>query len=151
MQPDTVTDASALVFFLDESIGARLASTALRAAGVTVVMPGEEGSVAPGESDKTWLAFVGDRGGVYVTGDQKIKTRALERLAIQQHRVRTFVLVKKDMKGAQMAACLVAALPRMVALATVTPGPFIARITPGGGVVMTDWASLPVPAALRSL
>jgi hypothetical protein len=61
--------------------------------------------------------------------DKAIRRDALERQALLVAGVRAFVLTAGSLKGPEMAAILVAHLPRITRLALRHPAPFVAGVT----------------------
>jgi hypothetical protein len=87
-----------------------------------------------GTEDTIWLPFVGQKGWVLVTKDKKIRYNELEKGAVLQNRVREFYFSSGNYSGAEMAAVLIAALPKMIRIFRKDVPPFIASITKSGNV-----------------
>ncbi len=117
---------------MDASLGRRIVPEALRREGIEVVAHDDQ--FEPGTPDAIWLEEAGRRGWVVLTKDKRIRYRENERRVLQRARVAAFVFVGKDLTGEEIAAALVAALPRMIRTTQRTPRPFIATVTPGGSV-----------------
>jgi len=124
------------VFFVDASLGGRIVPEALRDAGATVVAHDEK--FRPGTPDEKWLKAAGAHGWAVLTKDQRIRYRASERRSLEVAGVAAFVLSAKNQTGEQMAASLVAALPRMKRLLTAQQRPFIAVVSASGAVRVLD-------------
>ena len=71
-----------------------------------------------------------------LTKDSRIRYRSLERDALINAGVRAFVLTARDMTGHEMGESFVRALARMIAFARRVRGPFIARVSRTGTVVI---------------
>lgn len=107
---------------------------ALRDAGELVEI--HDDHFPQGALDAEWLPEVGRRGWVLLTKDREIRYRAAEREALLSAGVRAFVLRTRGLSGPENAQILVRALPRMVRFCTGNPAPFIAVVSPAGGVTM---------------
>ena len=90
----------------------------------------------PDARDETWLKLVGKRGWVVFTKDRRIRYRTAEVAALLASGVRAFALTGGDLRGEEMAAILVSALPRIQRFLGKNKGPFIAKVTRGGQVQM---------------
>ncbi len=88
----------------------------------------------PDARDVDWLQAVGKRGWVVLTKGARIRTNALERGTLLSANVAAFMLGRGDMKGPQMAAAFIAALPRMTKALRRSDVPIIATVTAAGGV-----------------
>jgi len=121
-----------LTFFADASIGRRIVPTALRAAGLRVVV--HDDRFPPGTLDEDWLAEAGRLDWLVLTKDKRIRYRQIERRALERAGVGAFVFTGKDLTGEEMAQAIVKALPKILRFARKTPRPFIATVTAGGTV-----------------
>lgn len=119
-------------FFIDRSLGGAFVARALREAGHAVMVHDDE--FEPDARDVEWLEGVGKRGWVVLTKDARIRTNALERNALLSSNVAAFMLGRGDMKGPQMAATFIAALPRMTKVLRRWDIPIVATVTALGGV-----------------
>jgi len=81
-----------------------------------------------GTEDVVWLPYVGSNQWVLITKDQKIRKRPLERQALINSGVRSFVLHAGNLKASEMAAIYTVAMPAMLKLIATQAPPFIARI-----------------------
>ena len=122
--PDDIT------FFLDESLGRRVVARALRDAGVRVEVHTDH--FPRGTKDEVWLGEVGRKGWIVLTKDARIRYREVERIALLNARVRTFVLTAKGLQGKQIADVFVGALPRISRFLTKHRSAFIASISRSG-------------------
>ena len=113
-------------FFIDRSLGRHVVPDALREAGVIVLtmsdVYGER--IGQGLADEEWLHDAGERGWVVLMKDAKIRYRPAELDVIVDHGLRAFCLTNANLRGAEMAARLVANLPRILRVAQ-EPGPYI--------------------------
>jgi hypothetical protein len=118
--------ASPPEFFVDRSLGRQVVPDALREAGVVVhVMADVYGErIGQGLADEEWLHDAGERGWVVLMKDAKIRYRPAELQVIIDHGLRAFVLTNANLRGAEMAARLLANLPRILRVAQ-DPGPYI--------------------------
>lgn len=118
------------VYFIDRSIASQRVLDALRQAGAAFVRHDDQ--FAQDTPDTVWLAEAGRRGWVVLTMDQRIRYNRLEREALLGNHVGAFIMVAKNLSGAQTAACLVAALPTLRDFVARTPLPFIAKLYADG-------------------
>lgn len=72
-----------------------------------------------------WLAGVAARKWVVLTKDERIRYRPLELQALESARLRTFILICGNVRGADTARILLAAMPRILAAVDTQKGPFI--------------------------
>lgn len=122
------------VFFLDHSLGTTEVAIALRAAGSRVeILLDHFASDAP---DETWLVEVGSRGWVVLTKDQRIRRRHVEISALRAANVAAFVLTAGDLKGSEMAAAFVKAIPRIEKALRDHESLFVAGVSPAGDVTL---------------
>jgi hypothetical protein len=124
--------AEPFTFFVDRSLGGAFVTGALRDVRQAVVAHDDE--FEPDARDVDWLRAVGKRGWVVLTKDARIRTNALERETLRSANVAAFMLGRGDMKGPQMAAAFIAALPRMVKVLRRWNVPIVATVTAVGGV-----------------
>jgi predicted nuclease of predicted toxin-antitoxin system len=109
--------------------------TALIDAGIAVEI--HDDHFARDEEDRVWLRTVGERGWVVLTKDQRLRYRPLEIAALRASNARVFVLTAGNLRGIEIAAVFLSALPRICKLLQVLPGPFVARISQSGHVTIT--------------
>lgn len=125
---------SALVFFLDRSLGKKKIAAALRQAGAAVEI--HDDHFPPNAKDEEWLREAGKKGWTVLTKDRRIRHRTPELAALIKAGVRVFVLTAGDLQGAEMAAIFVKALPAINRCSARNTPPFIARVTKSGSVSM---------------
>jgi predicted nuclease of predicted toxin-antitoxin system len=123
------------VFFIDRSLGTEPIRTELIKAGLAVEI--HDDHFARDEEDRVWLRTVGERGWVVLTKDQRLRYRPLEIAALRAGSVRAFVLTAGNLRGHEIAAVFVAALPRIYKVLHALRGPFVARISKSGNVTIT--------------
>ncbi len=88
------------------------------------------------EEDRVWLAAAGEQGWVVLTKDQKLRYRPLEISALRASKARVFVLTAGNLRGAEIGAVFLAALPQMCKILESHPGPFVASISKSGKVTL---------------
>lgn len=125
-QPDPLT------FFIDRNLGKHTIADILRKADALVEV--HDDHFPPNAPDHEWLPVVGEKGWVVLTKDKRIRYRGLELKALEEARVKAFVLTRGNLKGDDMATIFVKALPAMQRFANDHHDPFIARITSQGKV-----------------
>jgi predicted nuclease of predicted toxin-antitoxin system len=108
-------------------LGVEPIRTALVDAGLTVEI--HDDHFDRDEEDRVWLRDVGARGWVVLTKDQRLRYRPLELAALRSSRARVFILVAGNLRGSEIAAVFVKALPRICRILASQPGSFVARIT----------------------
>src|SRR6266849_6394462 len=123
-----------IVFFIDRSLGRRVVSQAIRAAGEAVIV--HDDCFPQDAHDRVWLREAGAKGWVVLTKDSKIRHRQNEIAELLSARVRSFVLVSRNLLGSEMARIFVKALPAMKKLSASQPAPFIAHVYRDGMVVL---------------
>jgi PIN like domain len=129
-----VIEIQSITFFIDRPLGGKFVPNALRQAGAQVEVHHDH--FPPDSPDTNWLPEVAQRGWVVLTMDANIGRNILEQVAIANSGSRVFVLVFDDATGSQMAAALIAALPKMVKLTQNNKAPFIAKVYAFGRVQM---------------
>ena len=122
------------VFFIDRSLGIEPLRTELANAGLVVEI--HDDHFARDEEDSVWLRVVGQRGWIVLTKDQRLRYRPLEIAALRASGARVFVLTAGNLRGRDIAAAFVQALPGMFRILNSRPGPFVARVSRSGTVVM---------------
>jgi PIN like domain len=105
---------------------------ALRAAGEVVEI--HDDHFAADAADQKWLAEVGAKAWVVLSKDDRIRRNPVEREALLAAGVASFFLGRSDLRGDQMAAALVAALPAMKKALRRFSVPFIAGVSIAGDV-----------------
>lgn len=122
------------VFFIDRSLGVERIRTELINAGFVVEI--HDDHFARDEDDRVWLRMVGERGWVVLTKDQRLRYRPLEVAALRASNARVFVLTAGNLRGIEIAAVFITALPRICRILDLRPGPFLARISKSGQVTI---------------
>ena len=87
----------------------------------------------PNTLDPTWLPFIGKKGWVLLTTDDKMHYRGAEKQAILTFKVRSFVY-KSQMRGDDMARFLVRMMPAMRRFCGKHERPFIGFLLPSGSI-----------------
>lgn len=119
-----------LTLFLDESLDNDSVASALRDAGATIVRHTERFS--RGVADEIWLTEAGKNGWIVLTRDKRIRYRQIERLALQESKVRAFVFTGGNVTAKDTGAILADALRRIDYISRANPGPFIYHIGRSG-------------------
>jgi predicted nuclease of predicted toxin-antitoxin system len=133
-KPSAAKPPDGTVFFIDRSLGIEPIRRELRGAGVIVEI--HDDHFARDADDRLWLRTVGERGWVVLTKDQRLRYRPLEIAALRASKARVFVLVAGNLRGSEIASVFVAALTQIFAILDSRPGPFVARITRAGHIVV---------------
>ncbi|MCC6367518.1 MAG: hypothetical protein IT165_28690 [Bryobacterales bacterium] len=123
------------IFFIDRSLGIEPIRTELLSAGLAVEI--HDDHFARDEEDRVRLRTVGERGWVVLTKDQRLRYRPLEIAALRASKARVFVLTAGNLRGTEIAAVFVTALPRIYKVLHSLPGPFVARVSQSGHVKVT--------------
>ena len=79
---------------------------------------------------------MGERGWVVLTKDQKLRYRPLEIEALRASKARVFVLTAGNLRGVEIGAVFLAALPQICKVLQSRPGPFVARVSKSGKVTI---------------
>ena len=123
------------VFFIDRSLGVEPIRTELTNAGLAVEI--HDDHFAGDAEDRVWLQVIGERGWVVLTKDQKLRYRPLEIGALRASNARVFVLTAGNLRGTEIAAVFLYALPQIFRIFRSRSGPFVARVSQSGRVVIT--------------
>ena len=123
------------VFFIDRSLGVEPLRAELIKCGLVVEI--HDDHFARAEEDRIWLRTIGERGWVVLTKDQRLRYRPLEIAALRASNARVFVLTAGNLRGIEIAAVFVKALPRIHRVLSSTPGPFLARVSQSAAVTIT--------------
>ena len=123
------------VFFIDRSLGVEPIRTELINSGLVVEI--HDDHFARDEEDHVWLRTVGERAWVVLTKDQKLRYRPMEIAALRASNARVFVLTAGNLRGVEIAAVFVAALPRICRVLHSLPGPFVARVSQSAHVAIS--------------
>lgn len=119
--PDGLPD-----LFLDRSLGRIQVPRLLRDTGLRLVTLAEHYGIPSDEDvrDIDWLELAGTEGWAVFLKDARIRSRAVEREAVQAFGVRCFCITRQDLTAAQMAERYLTHLDAIEA-ACQEPGPFI--------------------------
>jgi len=123
-------------FFLDRNLAYKKFPTALRAAGIKVVLHDDYFPIDAKDVD--WLPKVGQNGWIVLTKDDKIRYHALERQALMGSGVGAFILASGELTAHEWASIFIKALPAVKKFLHKTKRPFIARITRSGAISIVD-------------
>jgi predicted nuclease of predicted toxin-antitoxin system len=123
------------VFFIDRSLGIEPIRTELFSADHVVEV--HDDHFARDEEDRVWLRTVGERGWVVLTKDQRLRYNPLEIAALRASKARVFVLTAGNLRGIEIAAVFLTALPQICEILHSLPGPFVARVSQLGHVKVT--------------
>jgi predicted nuclease of predicted toxin-antitoxin system len=134
-KPSVAKPPDGTVFFIDRSLGVEPIRTELINAGLAVEI--HDDHFARDEEDRVWLQEAGKRGWVVFTKDQRLRYRPLELGALRASKTRVFVLTAGNLRGSEIAAVFLAALPRIHRVLHSLPGPFVARLSQTGHVTIT--------------
>lgn len=133
-KPSAAKPPDTAVFFIDRSLGVEPIRTELVNVGLHIEI--HDDHFARDEDDSVWLSAVGLRGWVILTKDQRLRYRPLEIAALRASRARVFVLTAGNLRGSEIAAVMVRALPRILRILKSNPGPFVARVSSSGHVTV---------------
>ncbi|MCS7026839.1 MAG: hypothetical protein NZV14_18730 [Bryobacteraceae bacterium] len=122
------------VFFIDRSLGIEPLRGSLLEADVAVEI--HDDHFKRDEEDHVWLAEVGSRKWVVLTKDQRLRYRPLEIAALRASGARVFVLVAGNLRGCEIAAVFVGALPAICRILHAHDGPFVARVAKSGKITL---------------
>ena len=125
------------VFFIDRSVGKKTVANALREAGLHVEI--HDDHFTQDAADQDWLTAVGQRRWYVITQDDRIRYRRLEAAAVRAAKVGMFVVVSKNLTGAQTAQVILKALNRIRRFIASHRRPFIAKIYRDGRVERMDF------------
>lgn len=123
-----------LVLFLDECLGTVEVAEVLRTQGIRVETLLDH--FPSGTLDQDWLPELGRRGWVLLTKDKDVRRRQVERDAMMQASIPSFVLAAGDLPGAAMAGAFAMAYPQMRKLVRDYLPPFVAVVRANGKVQM---------------
>ena len=134
-RPSAAKPPEGTVFFIDRSLGVEPIRTELINVGLVVEI--HDDHFARDEEDRVWLRTVGEYGWVVLTKDQRLRYRPLEIGALRASNARVFVLTAGNLRGGEIAAVFLAALPRMCRVLHSRRGPFVARVSQSARVTIT--------------
>ena len=127
---------SSVVFFVDRCLGQEKVTKALAAAGARVECHDDHFDQAALDAD--WLTVIGKRGWVALSKDNKVRYRDTERAAVLSAKVAYFIFRGHGMRGDDIAAVIVKALPQILLVLHKNKRPFIATISKSGEVKVLD-------------
>jgi hypothetical protein len=122
-KPSAAKPPDDVVFFVDRSLGKIDVPETLRAAGYQCERHDDHWDQTT--EDSVWLAGISTRKWVVLTKDERIRYRPLELQALSSARLRTFIVICGNVRGAETAKILLAAMPRILAVLRRRRGPFI--------------------------
>lgn len=76
-------------------------------------------------------------GWVVLTKDQRLRYRPLEIAALRASKARVFVLTAGNLRGIEIAAVFLTALPRICQVLHARSGPFVASVSQSAHVTIT--------------
>jgi predicted nuclease of predicted toxin-antitoxin system len=124
-------------FFVDVSVSSAELLQALRDAGHFVVT-GVDLGLPPDTLDVDWIPKAAEHDRIILTKDKRSRRFQLELDAYRRHDAAAFVLTAGNIKGAEIAAVIMKALPRACRLWTNHNRPLIATIGPTGSVTVKE-------------
>ena len=122
----------ATTFYVDESIFSHALVAELTAAGIALDRVGI--TVPFGAPDDVWLSHCGKHSYLALTRDQRIRYRPLEKQALIEHGVACFTFTQGQATATQCATRIVELAPKMVAIASGQPRPFLYTFGLSGGL-----------------
>ncbi|MBI1766028.1 MAG: hypothetical protein HYR56_31880 [Acidobacteria bacterium] len=121
-----------VVFFVDRCLGKNTVPETLRQAGLRVEVHSDH--FQDDAPDTHWLIECGKRDWVVLTKDREIRRNDLERIALMNSGVASFILISANSSGLDNANALSKSLPKIARFLQTRPKPFIARINKNGEV-----------------
>lgn len=134
-KPSAAKPPDGTVFFIDRSLGVEPIRTELIRSGLVVEI--HDDHFARDEEDRVWLQTAGERGWVVRTKDQRLRYRPMEIGALRASNARVFVLTAGNLRGSEIAAVFLTALPGIYRILHSRPGPFLARVSQSGHITIT--------------
>jgi hypothetical protein len=120
---------SAVLLFLDRSVGTRRIAGALRAADLDVeTIADRYGAANTQIPDEQWIEEATRDARLLVSADKRIRYRPRERSAICQHAARCLTFAAGDLTAEQMIELFLHHLPRVRAVAE-DAGPYVYHLT----------------------
>lgn len=119
-------------------MGRNIIAESLRAAGIQVEV--HDDHFPTDAKDEEWLSQVGTRGWIVLSKDDRIRYRAVEKHALLSAGIAAFFLSRGDLKGVEMAAIVIKAMPRIIRFIKKYRRPFIASISRAGQVSILNTA-----------
>lgn len=133
-KPSAAKPPDDTVFFIDRSLGVEPIRTELIRAGLAIEI--HDDHFARDEDDRVWLRTVSEWDWVVLTKDQRLRYRPLEIAVLRASKGRVFVLTAGNLRGLEIAAAFLAALPRIFKVLHSRRGPFVARVSRSGHVTV---------------
>ena len=118
-----------MTFFFDNNLSILL-SNGLKAFGENVVHLQEHFPVDT--EDVVWLKYVGRKGWVLITRDERIRRNPAELAALNEHRIGAFFLGGKNLNRCRIIQQTVRNWPRIKEFADRLHAPYAFRIPPSG-------------------
>jgi predicted nuclease of predicted toxin-antitoxin system len=134
-KPSAAKPPEGTIFFIDRSLGVEPIRTELINHGLAVEI--HDDHFARDEDDRVWLRTAGERGWVVLTKDQRLRYRPSEIRELRASHARVFVLTAGNLRGCEIAAVFLAALPRIYRILPSLAGPFVARVSKSGHITIT--------------
>jgi PIN like domain len=120
---------TALLLFLDRSVGTRRIARALRAADLDVeTIADRYGAANTHVPDEQWIEDASRDGRLLLSADKRIRYRPRERAAICTHAARCLTFAAGDLTAQQMIDLFLRHLPRVRTIAE-EPGPYVYHLT----------------------
>ncbi len=116
-------------FFFDNNISKKIVE-GLKAFGEEVVHLQEK--FPEDSADIEWLQYVGEKGLVLITRDERVRWNPAEIAAIKKFKVATFFLGGKNLDGCRLIQQVVRNWPRIKEYSGNNQPPFAIRIPPTG-------------------
>lgn len=123
-----------VVFFVDRCLGKNTVPETLRQTGLKVEVHSDRFPDEKELNDAYWLIECGKRGWVVLTKDREIRRNDLERIALMNAGVASFILISAHSSGQDNANALIKSLPRIARFLKHKSKPFIARVNKNGEV-----------------
>jgi hypothetical protein len=111
------------VFYLDESIYSRVLAGAIADLGAQVRTPADAAGF--GAADAEWLTTVAESGWLVLMRDQRIRYRRLERDALTEAGIGSFVFTGGQASAAETAAVVTRMLQKLSNIGRSEPKPFL--------------------------
>lgn len=102
----------------------------LREAGAVVEVHADH--FEPTSPDEEWLTEAGRRNWVVITRDKRIRFREVERVALQNSKVKAFIVTANRASALEVGGLLVNRLKTMVRIIDTSSGPFVVLVSREG-------------------
>jgi predicted nuclease of predicted toxin-antitoxin system len=116
-------------FFFDNNVSKKIVQ-GLRAFGEEVVHLQEK--FKEDSPDIEWLQYIGEKGLILITRDERVRWNPAEIAAINKFKVATFFLRRKSLNRCKLVQQVVKNWPRIKELSRNTQPPFAYRVPPIG-------------------